>query len=97
VQKDKRYAFIEIVMANKKQETRNGFITKKRNQKMKNPKPYKNHPKLLFSNQTKIQFLLTTQLGSSKNHKLEQDRRSNSSFKTFKNQGSIPTLVLEFC
>jgi len=86
---------IIIVLANKKQNLVNNFF--KKNHKKKNPKPYKNTLNCYFQIKIKIRFLLKTQFSSSKNHKLDLDRKVNSSFKTFKNQGSIPTLVLEFC
>jgi len=59
--------------------------------KRKTLNPTKSTLNCYFQIETKIGCLIKTQFGYNKNHKLELDHK----FKTFKNQRSIPTLVLE--
>jgi hypothetical protein len=81
---------IIIVMANKKQKMVNK--PKKKTMKRKTLNLTKITLNCYFQIETKIGFLIKIQLCCSKYHKLELDHK----FKTFKNQRSIPTLVLEF-
>jgi hypothetical protein len=83
---------IIVVMANKKQKMANKQNKTKKTMERKTLNPTKITLNCYFQIETKIGFLIKTQFGSSKNHKLELDHM----FKTFKNQRSIPTLVLEF-